>query len=295
MRSLYHIFCVSLQKITNNNKYMANYNIRELQLRILGILLEFDKVCKEHGLRYCICGGTMIGAVRHKGFIPWDDDLDVSMPRPDYEKLIAHCHEWLPKQFEFVCAENDPNYPLPFGKIQDAFTTLIERKHLYYLGGCYIDIFPYDAYPDNALARRWQCIKYHYLKQCLYLVHRDPFRHGHGPSCWIPLLVRKIHSMAGLQKSIRKVLNTYDYNTCNLAASYTDGYKKILPKHIVDEYCPYTFEGHTVMGIKNYDTYLKCMYGDYMTIPPVEKRIQHNFYYLDLHTPYREYKKANKD
>ena len=70
MRSLYHIFCVSLQKITNNNKYMANYNIRELQVRILGILLEFDKVCKEHGLRYCICGGTMIGAVRHKGFIP---------------------------------------------------------------------------------------------------------------------------------------------------------------------------------------------------------------------------------
>ena len=64
-------------------------------------------------------------------------------------------------------AENDPLYPLPFGKIQDASTTLIERRHLYYLGGCYIDIFPYDAYPDNVLARRWQCIKYHYLKQCL--------------------------------------------------------------------------------------------------------------------------------
>ena len=135
---------------------MANYNIRELQLRILGILLEFDKVCKEHGLRYCICGGTMIGAVRHKGFIPWDDDLDVSMPRPDYEKLIAHCHEWLPKQFEFVCAENDPNYPLPFGKIQDASTTLIERKHLYYLGGCYIDIFPYSERKTTATNRMYE-------------------------------------------------------------------------------------------------------------------------------------------
>ena len=86
---------------------MANYNIRELQERILGILLAFDKVCKEHGLRYCICGGTMIGAVRHKGFIPWDDDLDVSMPRPDYENFIAHCHEWLPEPLEFVCAEKD--------------------------------------------------------------------------------------------------------------------------------------------------------------------------------------------
>ena len=146
---------------------MANYDIKELQQRILNILLEFDKVCARHGLRYCICGGTMIGAVRHKGFIPWDDDLDVSMPRPDYERLIAHAKEWLPEPLEFVCAENDPLYPLPFGKIQDASTTLIERRHLYYLGGCYIDIFPFDAYPSAALPRRWQCMKYHFLKQCL--------------------------------------------------------------------------------------------------------------------------------
>ena len=97
-------------------------------------------------------------------------------------------------------------------------------------------------------------------------------------------------SKESLQRRIRTVLTKYDYNTCNLAASYTDGYKKILPKYIIDEYCPYTFEGHTVMGIKNYDPYLKCMYGDYMTIPPVEKRIQHNFDYLDLNTPYREFK-----
>lgn len=269
---------------------MANYDIKELQQRILNILLEFDKVCARHGLRYCICGGTMIGAVRHKGFIPWDDDLDVSMPRPDYERLIAHAKEWLPQPLEFVCAENDPLYPLPFGKIQDASTTLIERRHLYYLGGCYIDIFPFDAYPSAALPRRWQCMKYHFLKQCLYLVHRDPFRHGHGPSSWMPRLVRKLFTMNGLQRSIRKVLTRYDYDKCDLAASYTDGYRKVLPKTITDVYGPFEFEGHTVQGIKNYDPYLKCMYGDYMTVPPPEKRVQHNFDYLDLHTPYREYR-----
>lgn len=272
---------------------MVSYDIEKLHERILKILLAFDKVCSEHGLRYCICGGTMIGAVRHKGFIPWDDDLDVSMPRPDYEKLIAHAAEWLPEPYEFVCAENDPLYPLPFGKIQDASTTLIERRHLYYLGGCYIDIFPFDAYPDNAIMRRWQCMQYYWLKKCLYLVHRDPYKHGHGPAAWPALLVRKLYSMQNIQKRIRRVLTRYDYSKASLAASYTDGYKKILPKHIIDTYGPYEFEGHTVQGISHYDPYLKCMYGEYMTVPPVEDRWQHEFAYLDLDTPYRTYRKEH--
>ena len=106
---------------------MANYDIRPLQLRILKNLLAVDKVCKEHNLRYYIMAGTMLGAVRHKGFIPWDDDLDIGMPRADYDLLMANAKEWLPKPYEAVCAENDKEYPLPFAKVQDANTTLIER------------------------------------------------------------------------------------------------------------------------------------------------------------------------
>lgn len=268
---------------------MSNYNLKALQGRLLNILLALDKTCSEHDLQYGICGGTLLGAVRHKGFIPWDDDLDVAMPRPYYEQLIAHAKEWLPAPFELVCPENDAAYPLPFAKIQDSSTTLIERKHLYYLGGCYIDIFPYDAYPDNWLARRWQRMQYVYLKDCLYLVHRDPYRHGHGPSSWAPLLVRHLYTMQNIQRRIRRVLTKYDYAKVQLACSYTDGWSKILPKSVTCEFGPYEFEGHTVQGIREYDTYLKCMYGDYMTIPPVEKRVQHNFYYLDLEHPYKDY------
>ena len=274
---------------------MANYDIKALQNRLLGILLAFDKVCSEHGLRYCICGGTMIGAVRHKGFIPWDDDLDVSMPRPGYEKPIKHASEWLPEPLEFVCAENDPDYPLPFGKIQDASTTLIERPHLYYLGGCYIDIFPFDGFADNKLVRWWQCAKYAYCRKCLYLVHRDPYKHGRGLSSWAPLLARKMYSMQGLQKRIRKILLSNNYADAEYASSYTDGYKKAFPKEICDHYGPFEFEGHIVQGIKNYDPYLKVMYGDYMKIPPEEKRIQHNFYHIDLDHPYREYKGNDRE
>lgn len=112
---------------------MATYDIRPLQLRILKNLLAIDKVCKEHNLRYYIMAGTMLGAVRHKGFIPWDDDLDIGMPRADYDLLMTNAKEWLPEPYEAVCAENDKEYPLPFAKIQDADTTLIERMHLKYL------------------------------------------------------------------------------------------------------------------------------------------------------------------
>ena len=111
------------------------YDIRELQLHILDILVAIDKVCKEHNLHYYLVFGTMLGAVRHKGFIPWDDDIDIAMPRPEYETLRSHAHEWLPKQYEMICPENDKRYMFGFGKIQDANTTLIEREHIDYLGG----------------------------------------------------------------------------------------------------------------------------------------------------------------
>lgn len=274
---------------------MATYDIRPLQLRMLKVLLAFDKMCQEKGLRYCIMAGTMIGAVRHKGFIPWDDDMDVGMPRPDYEKFIEHCKEWLPSPYEFVCGENDSKYPLPFGKIQDSGTTLIERRHLSYLGGIYVDVFPLDAVPSNPLARRWQYAQYQFYKQALYLVHRDPYKHGHGPGSWIPLLTRKLFTMESLQRSIRRLLLKYDYNQCSLAADYTDGLRGVMSKEINGVYTSYEFEGETLQGIERYDDYLTQMYGDYMQIPEGDHRRQHNFHYLDLNKPYREYKETDPE
>lgn len=269
---------------------MADYDLKALHGRILNILLALDKVSREHGLRYSISFGTMLGAVRHGGFIPWDDDLDISMPRPDYEVLIAHSSEWLPKPYEFVCAENDPTYPLPFGKIQDASTTLIERRHLYYLGGVYIDVFPEDGYPDSAIGRRMQRLRYDYLKKVLYFIHRDPYRHGHGPASWLPLLARRFYTMDGVQRRLRRVMTRYSYDDSRLACSYTESYDKISDKKLLATYAPYTFEGHTVQGVADYDRYLSLYYGDYMTLPPEDRRVQHNFDYLDLDRPYSDYR-----
>lgn len=273
---------------------MAQYDIRPLQLRVLEILLAVDKACKTHGLRYYIVAGTLLGAVRHKGFIPWDDDLDIAMPRADYDKLIAHCKEYLPEQFEMICGENDAVYPLPFAKIQDAHTTIIERMHLRYLGGIYIDVFPLDGVPSNSLSRRWHFIKYEYYKHCLYLCCRDPYKHGHGPSSWVPLLVQKIYNHQELFRKMRKLQTEVDYDSSDMVVDHDDGLRGVMPRTVFGTPTPIMFEGKEVMGIEQADRYLSQKYGDYMTIPPHNDQRQHNFHYLDLQKPYREYAAEHK-
>ena len=268
---------------------MVNYDIDILHRRILRILMAVDKTCREHHLRYYIWAGTMIGAVRHKGFIPWDDDIDIAMPRPDYEQLIAHSHEWLPQPFEFVCAENDSKYPLPFGKVQDASTTLIERTHLHYLGGIYIDVFPIDGVPESNRVKQWlHFARYEYWKRVLYLIHRDPYKHGHGPSSWVPLLCRKVYTMQGVQRKIRHLLLKYDFEQSSMVADYDDSRRGTIEKSVLGTPTPYDFEGESVLGVEQYDTYLTNKYGDYMTIPDGDHQRQHNFHVLDFEKPYRE-------
>lgn len=267
---------------------MVTYDIRPLQLHILDILLAIDRVCKAHQLRYYIVAGTLLGAIRHKGFIPWDDDLDIGMPRADYDKLIAHAAEWLPAPYEMICAENNSEYPFPFAKIQDASTTLIERKHSR-LGGVYLDVFPLDGVPTGRLSQHWHFIRYKLYKQLLYLIHRDPYKHGKGVNSWLPLICRKLFTSAGIQARIRKVMVKYDFDNSPFVCDHDDGRKGIMPKEVVGKPTPVLFEGKEVWGIEKCDHYLKQKYGDYMIVPKPEEQRQHEFHYLDLKHPYKDH------
>ena len=273
---------------------MPAYNIRELQLHILKILKAVDAVCHEHGLRYYIWAGTMLGAVRHGGFIPWDDDMDICMPRPDYDLLMQHASEWLPAPYEAVCTETDPRYPFPFGKIQDGSTTLIERAHIDYVGGLYIDVFPLDGVPDNRLLRRCHFAAYEVQKRLLYFVHRDPYKHGHGLSALLPLLVQRLTSNAAIQRRLRRLMLRYEYDSHTLVADYDDGLRGVCPQQVLGTPTPIDFEDTRFMGVEHADEYLRRKYGDYMTIPPGPKQRQHNFHYLDYHLPYRQYDDQRK-
>lgn len=273
---------------------MPTYDIRPLQLRLLDILMVIHRMCEEHGLRYYLADGSLIGAVRHKGFIPWDDDMDICMPRPDYEQLILHAREWLPKRYEFVCFELDKNYPLHFGKVQDAESTLVERPHLYYLGGVYVDVFPIDGAPKCKLAQRLWNTRYKFLTSMLYLSYRDPYKHGHGPSSWMPLLVRHIMPMAGWQRAIKRCMMEYGFDQCQYVSfNHNDALGSMINKEtVLGNPTPIVFEDKTVWGLKDNDSYLTQLFGDYMTPPPADKIHQHNFYYMDLDSPYCTFDKS---
>ena len=141
---------------------------KQEQPRWNGILVEvfstFISFCTRHQLRYFCAGGTAIGAVRHQGMIPWDDDIDVCMPRPDYERFRKLWHEQPVEDYELIGPESDDAYPLPSLKLCNAHTTLVEFAEIPYLTGLYIDIFPVDGAPDDdaealQLLRRYQRLK----------------------------------------------------------------------------------------------------------------------------------------
>ena len=147
---------------------MASYDIDTLHSHILQILLSVDRVCREHGIRYYCWAGTMLGAVRHHGFIPWDDDMDICMPRPDYDRFMFHASEWLPEPLEALSIETSADFPGTFGKIVDSSTTLIERGHSDYVAGIYIDVFPIDGITGNPLGQRLATARYKLLDKLFY-------------------------------------------------------------------------------------------------------------------------------
>ena len=161
--------------------------------------------------------------------------------------------------------------------------------HLKYLGGVYIDVFPLDGVPTGRMAQRMHFAKYEFYKRVLYLIHRDPYKHGKGPSSWIPLLCRKLFTLTEVQKSIREVMTRYAFDKSDLICDYDDGMKGIMPKKILGVPTPVLFENEEVWGVQEYDTYLSQKYGDYMTIPKQSGQRQHNFHYLDLNKPYRDF------
>ena len=269
---------------------MANYDIETLHEHILQILLRVDEVCREHGLRYYCWAGTMLGAVRHKGFIPWDDDMDICMPRPDYDRFMAHAREWLPEPLEVLAIETSPTFPGGFGKIVDSSTTLIEREHSDYVGGIYIDVFPIDGISANPLMSRMAVARYKACDKLLYFLHRDPYKHGHGPSSWPVLLIQRLFTHEWARRQLLAAYHAYDYERADRVLDYDDGVRGIMRKEVLGEPQPYDFEGHKVMGVEHADVYLRQKYGDdYMTPPPHDRQRQHNFFFLDYNLPYRQY------
>ena len=261
---------------------------KEMQRYILDILLAIDKVCREHHLRYYLIAGTMLGAVRHKGFVPWDDDADVALPREDYNILVRHANEWLPKRYELVSGLQDPMYPYQFARIQDAETTYILRRRFTFIGGLPVDVFPLDGMTADLHERKRHYRRYALAKKMLYYSTIDPMKHGYGLHWAFAKLMHKCVNQYRAHQRMNDIQREYPYDTATLVADHDNAPSRgILPKEVYGTPTPIEFEGHLLMGVQQPDAYLRYCYGDYMQMP--KQLPPQNFRFLDLHLPYREY------
>lgn len=271
-------------------------DVKILQDHLLSMLAKFHKFCEDNGLTYYIIGGTFLGAVRHKGFIPWDDDMDIGMPREDYEKMCNMLSDKLPSNLELRFYKNTEKSPFHFVKLVDSNTTLIERAYTDYVEGAYIDVFPLDGARDykNNIFERIRCKRIWFEKAMILYNSMTESR---------PSLVKKILIMIAKSQELRKMheriekkITRYSFAESEYIANFYGAYmeRDICPKKYFGTPKLYEFQGFKFYGPEDSDNYLKGVYGDYMKLPPLDQQIlKHNYYYINLNLPFREYKETS--
>lgn len=284
---------------------MKIITIDELRKLEFLILKDVAKFCDTHNIRYYLAYGTMLGAVRHQGFIPWDDDIDIMMPRKDYEYFIQTYNESNPR-YVVHAIENDEDYCYTMAKVYDKKTYLVDRTRLKQASdsGVFIDIFPIDGLPD---ATQDQNLIFKKLQWLNLLVHGSSMQYtvsrryvdyiGHHKELLTMIrtvlkfgaitLMRPL-STRNLIKKLNKKAATHSFDDSNIVSVLVDctrfNRRERLEKNRIILRKKYFFEGELFWGTADYDYYLTSMYKNYMQLPPEEnQQPHHNFdaYWLE--------------
>lgn len=258
--------------------------LRETQMVYLELLQELDRICRDNGLRCDLVGGTLLGAVRHQGFIPWDNDIDIAMPRPDYERLLSGKLTGalsLPAHRDIVM-NRDESFPRHFARYvrHDVMRVpeMAEDWDCPYIG---IDIFPVDGLPADDRAFHSQVWRIQQLRRFLLTSVEKPNTSRRGKlaakikNCYRPIL-RKIGPFR-LAMDLDRLCAKVNYDSAEYVGCVSGMYGSrerwrktdMLPQTEV------TFEGQKFKTYANYDIYLTNLYGDYMRLPPKEKQVPH--------------------
>lgn len=258
---------------------MDKNTLKRLQDTELEMLKQADLICKKHNLSYFLIAGTLLGAVRHKGFIPWDDDIDIALPRKDYELFLKYAQDELPQEYSIQFEDTEIEYWFPYAKIRKNGTVFEEPMLKNYNGnkGIFIDIFPLDYVPKAK--SKIQTLQYKVVKVCQELMVWKKFGVGipNKVSKKILFSVMSIKQARYIQKKVMIIYSKKkkcDYFV-NLGSYYDVERETIL----IDKYMPPTeieFCGTKFLVPKDYDYILKKIYGDYMKLPPVDERKNHN-------------------
>lgn len=258
---------------------LESETLRKLQMIELELLIEADRICRKNNIRYTLTGGTLLGAVRHGGFIPWDDDADVSMLREEYEKFKIACKKDLDTQrFYFQDMEETEGYRWGYAKLRRKGTVFLRenQEHMPYEQGVFIDIFPRDGVPDGKIKRKAHKFHCFCVRKALWSVVGRVADKKKAMRIWYSFLYRitkgsiKRHYFKLVRQSNKKKTELVRALTFPVPRNF-DGYRREWYEESVD----IEFEGHVFMANKEYKKWLEQEFGDYMKLPPVEKRKVH--------------------
>ncbi|MGN0638566.1 MAG: phosphorylcholine transferase LicD [Huintestinicola sp.] len=253
---------------------LSDDELRKLQLEQLDILIEFDRICRKHNIKYIIDSGTLLGAVRHKGFIPWDDDVDVRMLRSEYDKFCEAAGE-LGKDYFFQNHTTDKGYPWLYSKIRKNGTTAVRvgQEKLKMHQGIFIDIFVCDGVPDSKYLKKLRDSISLINRKLLYsVIARDNAPTAAERTFWELVSFIKPDAAHFADRLVRTLFNE---NNCSRVGS--NGYHhpveiKGFKKEWLTDLTELEFENRFFLAPKEYDECLTFIYGDYMKLPPPEKR-----------------------
>ena len=268
-----------------SDQVQGKMNLRPLWDAILEVYEVFAAICDKHGLRYCADCGTTLGAVRHGGFIPWDDDMDIQMPRPDYEKFVEIANKELPYGLAWLDRHNCPCYDNAFGKVivtDRAKVEAVANVSGLKLGqGIFIDVFPLDGYPDSCVARAWRRIQNNLLGfRAKYNDGWNDCTTWKSKVAW--LCGAALYPVNYRIKNYRDQVEFFESRAKKYVLGTTKMCVSIGCAHYADDK-PYPFRlfgklrkikfDSVEMNVQEHaEEYLKWMFGDYMRLPPVEKR-----------------------
>ena len=265
--------------------------MNELQTKEFEILKHFIETCEKLDLTYYLVCGSALGAVKYKGFIPWDDDIDVAMPRKDYDRFLNEGSDLLPDHLFLQNYQTDNKFPKIFSKLRDSRTTYIESAYakIDIHHGVFIDVFALDGYPVDKREIKWfERKKKNYLRLTSCALSSSGSLKSRT--------LRQILRLLGYHKITAKYLIKYEnmlrsYSESDFYCNYGNfrGVMEITPKEVYGHGVYATFENLRVRIPEKFDAYLREKYGDYTLDPPNEERVgHHNYSLIDLNTSYKD-------
>lgn len=257
---------------------LTNKQLKKLQCIELEMLIEIDRICRKYNIRYSLDGGTLLGAVRHKGFIPWDNDIDVIMRRSEYVKFSDACKKELDfNRFFLQDYMTDKNYIFGYAKLRHNGTKFVRvgQEHLKQHCGIFVDIFIVDNVPDNAVLREIHYWASFVIRKGLY----SEIGRKSAPNAFLKTFYEFLSFVPKnmwffAMNALAKVMENKNTELISHITHYYPKHCKYgLPSRCFDEFTELEFESRVFMAFKEYDLYLSTYYGNYMILPPVEKRV----------------------